>query len=52
MPKQKLIRLTSDTQDGIFSSMFNEDILISKDSDIALLLALCSRLRDRGRGTC
>ena len=47
MPKQKLIRLTSDTQDGIFSSMFNEDILISKDSDIALQSLSVERKSDK-----
>ena len=47
MPKQKLIRLTSDTQDGIFSSMFNEDILIKKDSDIALQSLSVERKSDK-----
>ena len=47
MPKQKLIRLTSDTQDGIFSSKFNEDILISKDSDIALQSLSVERKSDK-----
>ena len=47
MPKQKLIRLTSDTQDGIFSSIFNEDILISKDSDIALQSLSVERKSDK-----
>ena len=47
MPKQKLIRLTSDTQDGIFSSKFNEDVLISKDSDIALQSLSVERKSDK-----
>ena len=47
MPNQKLMRLISDTQDGIFSSMFNEDILISKDSDIALQSLSVERKSDK-----
>jgi hypothetical protein len=33
---QKLIRLTSDTGDGIFNGIFNEEIEIKRDSEIAL----------------
>ena len=33
---QKLIRLTSDTGDGVFTGLFNQDILIKEDSEIAL----------------
>jgi hypothetical protein len=47
MPKQKLIRLTSDSQDGVFSSTFNEDILIKKDSDIALQSLSVERKSDK-----
>ena len=47
MPNQKLIRLTSDTQDGIFSSKFNEDVLISKDSEIALQSLSVERKSDK-----
>ena len=33
---QKLIRLTSDTGDGIFNGIFNQEIEIKQDSEIAL----------------
>ena len=33
---QKLIRLTCDTGDGVFNSLFDEDIRIKEDSEIAL----------------
>ena len=33
---QKLIRLTSDTGDGVFSGLFSEDLIIKEDSEICL----------------
>ena len=33
---QKLIRLTSDSGDGVFSGLFSEDLIIKEDSEICL----------------
>ena len=41
---QKLIRLTSDTGDGIFNGLFNEEIEIKQDSEIALQSLSVERL--------
>lgn len=41
---QKLIRLTSDTGDGIFNGIFNEEIVIKQDSEVALQSLSVERL--------
>ena len=41
---QKLIRLTSDTGDGIFNGLFNEEIEIKENSEIALQSLSMERL--------
>jgi len=41
---QKLIRLTSDSGDGIFNGIFNEEIQIKEDSEIALQSLSVERL--------
>jgi len=33
---QKLIRLTSNSGDGVFNALFNEEITIKENSEIAL----------------
>ena len=40
----KLIRLTSDSGDGVFNGIFNEEILIKQDSEIALQSLSVERL--------
>jgi len=41
---QKLIRLTSDTGDGLFNGIFNQEIVIKEDSEIALQSLSVERL--------
>tara|TARA_R100001369_G_scaffold22796_1_gene41825 strand:+ start:260 stop:1975 length:1716 start_codon:yes stop_codon:yes gene_type:complete len=41
---QKLIRLTSETNDGIFDGLFNEDITIKQNSEIAFQSLTLERL--------
>ena len=41
---QKLIRLTSDTGDGLFNGIFNQEIVIKQDSEIALQSLSVERL--------
>lgn len=41
---QKLIRLTSDTGDGVFNGIFNQEIEIKEDSEIALQSLSLERL--------